>query len=47
MVFKNQADAKRKQKIPGAQWVRRLQKRNFGSWISLDFVVLENSLSFK
>ena len=28
------------------KWVRRLQKRNFGSWI-LDFVVLVNSLGFK
>ena len=26
----------------GAQWVRRLQKRNLGSWISPDFVVLVN-----
>ena len=30
-----------------AQWVRRVQKRNFGSWISPDFVVLVNSLGFK
>ena len=30
-----------------AQWVRRVQKRNFGSWISLDFVVLVNFLGFK
>ena len=29
------------------QWVRRVQKRNFGSWISLDFVVLVNYLGFK
>ena len=29
------------------QLVRRLQKRNFGSWISLDFVVLVNCLGFK
>ena len=32
---------------PSPQWVRRLQKRNFGSWISPDFVVLVNSLGFK
>ena len=31
----------------GPQWVRRLQKRNFGSWILLNFVVLVNSLGFK
>ena len=30
-----------------AQWVRRVQKRNFGPWISSDFVVLVNSLGFK
>ena len=28
------------------QWVRQLQKRNFGSWMSPDFVVLVNSLGF-
>ena len=27
------------EKVEGPQWVRRVQKRNFGSWI-LDFVVL-------
>ena len=32
---------------PLAQWVRRLQKRNFGSSISPDFIVLVNSLGFK
>ena len=31
----------------GAQWVRQVEKRNFGSWISPDFVVLVNSLGFK
>jgi hypothetical protein len=30
-----------------SQWVRWVQKRNFESWISLDFVVLVNSLGFK
>ena len=34
-------------KVTSSQWVRRVQRRNFGSWISLDFVVLVNSLGFK
>ena len=36
-----------KMTVNTTQWVRRVQKRNFGSWISLDFVVLVNSLGFK
>ena len=31
----------------GTQWIRRVQKRNFGSWISLVYVVLLNSQGFK
>ena len=45
IVLKASKSAVAKGYVP--QWVRRVQKRNFGSWISLDFVVLVNSLGFK
>ena len=34
-------------KVCNTQWVRQLQKRNFGSWISPDFVGRVSSLGFK
>ena len=33
--------------VDSTQWVKRVQKRNFGSWISLGFLVLVNSLGFE